>query len=57
MYESYYKILQPYFGQENLQCQYMDSITKDTPIILKENENIKILRVDEIINEENWYKG
>ena len=34
----------------------MDSVTKDTPIILKENENIKILRVDEIINEENWYK-
>ena len=56
MYETYYDILQPYFGQENLQCHYMDSVTKDTPIILKENENIKILRVDEIINEENWYQ-
>ena len=34
----------------------MDSVTKDTPIILKVNENIKILRVDEIINEEAWYQ-
>ena len=52
MYETYYDILQPYFGEENLQLHYMDSVTKDTPIILKENENIKILRVDEIIDEE-----
>ena len=24
-------------------CCYMDSVTKNTPILLKENENIKIL--------------
>ena len=34
----------------------MDSITKDTPIKLKENESLKILRLDEIINQEAWYK-
>ena len=34
----------------------MDSVTKDTPIILKQNANTKILRVDEIVNEENWYQ-
>ena len=56
MYETYYDNLQPYFGQENLQIHYMDSVTKDTPIILKQNENIKILRIDEIINEEEWYQ-
>ena len=33
----------------------MDSVTKDTPIILKENENIKFLKNDEIIDEEDWY--
>ena len=25
MYETYYDILQPYFGQENLQLHYMDT--------------------------------
>ena len=55
MYETYYDTLQPYFGQENLHCHYMDSVTKDTPILLKENENIKILRIDEIVDEEDWY--
>ena len=48
MYETYYDVLQPYFGQENIQCPYMDSVTKDTPIIIKENENTKFLRIDEI---------
>ena len=33
----------------------MDSVTKDTPIIIKENENKKILRIDQIANDENWY--
>ena len=55
MYETYYDKLQPYFGQENMQCHYMDSVTKDTPIIIKENENIKILRIDEIADDEDWY--
>ena len=34
---------------------YMDSVTKNTPILLKENEKIKILRIDEIVDEEDWY--
>ena len=55
MYETYYDILKPYFGQENIQCLYMDSVTKDTPIIIKETENIKILRIDEIADDEDWY--
>ena len=38
MYGTYYDKLQPYFGQENLHCHFMDSVTKDTPIIIKENE-------------------
>ena len=33
----------------------MDSVTKDTPVIIEENENIKILRIDEVADEENWY--
>ena len=31
MYETLYDKLQPYFGQESIQCQYMDSVTSDTP--------------------------
>ena len=34
---------------------YMDSVTKNTPILLKGNENIKILRIVEIVDEEDWY--
>ena len=55
MHETFYNKLQPYFGQENIQCHYMDSVTKDTPVLLKENENNKILRIDEIVNDEDWY--
>ena len=55
MYETYYDTLQPYFGHENIQCYYMDSVTKDTPVIIKENENIKTLRIDEIADDEDWY--
>ena len=55
MYETYYDKLQPYFGEENIQLHYMDSVTKDTPIIIKENEIIKILRIDEIVDDEDWY--
>ena len=33
----------------------MDSDTKDTPILIKENENIKILRIDESADDEDWY--
>ena len=55
MYETYYDKLQPYFGQENLHCHYMDSVTEDTTIIIKQNEKIKIFRIDEISDDENWY--
>ena len=55
MYETYYDKLQNYYRQENIQLHYMDSVTKDTPIIIKENENIKILRIDEIADDENWF--
>ena len=55
MYETYYDIIQSYFGQENIQCHYMDSVTKDTPIKMKEIENIKNLRIDEIADDEDWY--
>ena len=53
MYETYYDKSQPNFGQENIQCHYMDSVTKDTPIIIKENEDIKILRIDEVASDED----
>ena len=33
----------------------MDSVTKDTPVLVKENEIIKILRNDEYADEEIWY--
>ena len=33
----------------------MDSVRENTPIIVKENENIKILRIDEMADEEDWY--
>ena len=56
IYETYYHKLQPIFGEENLQFHYMESVTKDTPIILKGNEKIKILKVDENISEEKWYQ-
>ena len=36
-------------------CHYKDSVTKNTPVLLKENENIQILRIDEIVVEEAWY--
>ena len=33
----------------------MDSVVKYTSIIIKENENIKILRIVEIADDEDWY--
>ena len=55
MYETYYDEIQPYFGKEYLQYLYMDSVTKETPILIKDNEKIKILRIDEFVDEEDWY--
>ena len=33
----------------------MDSVTKDTPIIKEEKEIVKILRIDEIADDGDWY--
>ena len=55
MHGTYYDNIQPYFWQENLQCLYMDSVTKDTPTTVKETEIFKTLRIDEIVIEESWY--
>ena len=33
----------------------MDSVTKDTPMLLKKIENIKNLRIDEIVDQKDWY--
>ena len=41
MYETYYDILQPYFGQENLQLHYIDT---DGMILSMKTENIKVLK-------------
>ena len=57
IYETYYDKLQPYFGEKYLHCRFMESVTKNTPIFLKEGEFIKILRVDDISSEETWYKN
>ena len=54
-HETYYDILQAYLGRENIQLQCMDSVTRDTPIIIRENENNKTLRIDEISDDEDWY--
>ena len=53
---TFYDKLQPNFGQEKLHCHYMDSEMKSTPIILRVKQNIKILRVDEIIGEEDRHQ-
>ena len=45
MYETYYDTLQPYFGQENLQLQYIDTdgviLTMKTENIIKDLNNLK----------------
>ena len=33
----------------------MDGLTKDTVILLKENEYFQILRIDENVDEDDWY--
>ena len=55
-YETYYDKLQPYFWEKYIQWHYMFGVTTDTPIILKINEKICILKTDEIIIEEAWYQ-
>ena len=42
-------------GKKQGHC--MDSVFRDTPKIMKEKENINILRVDEIVEEKIWYKN
>ena len=45
MYETYYDILQPYFGQENLQLHYMDTdsfvLSVNTKNIIQDLYNLK----------------
>jgi hypothetical protein len=55
MYEFYYKTLQPYFGEKNIEIIYGDSVTSDTPIILKYMDNIIIKRISEIITDQEYY--
>ena len=56
-YETSYDKLQTNFGQDKShftgqdKSQYMDSVTKDNPILLKENETFKYLKIDEIVDE------
>ena len=45
MYETYYKKLQPYFKQENIQLQYMDTDSFVLSVNTKDNiKDLKILR-------------
>ena len=55
MCESYYDKLLPCFGEKNIHCQNLVIVTKETPFIIKTNESIKIMRIDILINKENWY--
>ena len=45
MYETYYDILQPYFGQENLQLHYIDTdgmiLSMKTKDIIKDSKNLE----------------
>ena len=45
MYETYYDILQPYFGQENIKLYYMDSdsfvLSVNTKFIIKDSKNLE----------------
>ena len=45
MYESYYDILQPYFGQENIHLHYMDTdsfvLSVNTKDIIKDLKNLE----------------
>ena len=45
MYETYYDILQPYFGQENIQLYYMDTdsfaLSVNTKDIIKDLKNLE----------------
>ena len=45
MYETYYDILQPYFGQENLQLHYIDTdgmtLSMKTKNIIKDLKNLE----------------
>ena len=47
MYETYYDKLQPYFGLENLQMQYMDTdsfvLSVNTNYIIKDLKNLEEL--------------
>ena len=55
LYETFYDILQTFFGEKNLHFHYMDNVTKNNPFLLKEIEYIENLRIDEIVDDEDWY--
>ena len=56
MYETYYDILQPYFGQENIQLDYMDTdsfvLSVNTKDIIKDLKNL-----EDIFDFSNLYKN
>ena len=64
MYETYYDILQPYFGQENIQLHYVDTdafvLSLNTKDIVKDLKNIEDIfdfsnldKTHEIFNKKN----
>ena len=55
MYETYYDNYN-HILENFIQRHHVESVTKGTPKTLKVNESVKIMRFDEIFNEEDWYK-
>ena len=58
MCETYYVILQPYFGKENIQSHYIDNnsfiISVNTKDLIKELKNLNILnKSDELFSNKN----
>ena len=56
MYETYYDILQPYFGRDNIQLHYMDTdsfvLSVNTKDIIKDSKNL-----EDIFDFSNLYKN
>ncbi len=53
MYDFYYNVLQPHFGEKHIEILYFDSVTADTPILIKHNNKIFIRRISEILDNQN----
>ena len=57
MYKFYNETLQPYFNENNVELLYQDSVTSDTPILLRFMNNLSVVRISEILkNQDNFYK-